>query len=119
MKPTRKPPALKTPAVGDEQALTDLRALRKQLLTISRRPKISARDFAAISAELRKVNASISVVEGAKKQTGGVDEETIAKRADAIRTKLERIREERNRRQSGETIAEPLTDEDEPTAATG
>lgn len=89
-------PALKLPREGDGTALVDLRLQRDLLRTRLKSRKISPRDLATVSAELRKVNATISAVEGVK-STGGIAEEELSARAQQVRELLMKTKAERDR----------------------
>lgn len=98
-KPKARPkriPALKAPQAGDDTALVDLKCQRALLLKRLNSRKITARDLATISAELRKVNASISIVESASSK-GGIDEDELASRAETVREMLQKTKTERDR----------------------
>lgn len=86
--------ALKAPKEGDLRALADLQLSRDLLLRRLRSKKTTARDLATISAELRKVNASIAIVEGGQAK-GGIAEEEIAARAEWVRARAQKMLAER------------------------
>ena len=92
--PPKKPQgagnALRAPGEGDKRALEDLEGSRALLLARLRSRKTSARDLASLSAELRKVNASIAIVQGGAKN-GGVAEEEISARAEWVRARAEKM----------------------------
>lgn len=97
--------SLKAPKAGDSAAIEDLRLQRKLLLTRLRSKKISPRDLATVSAELRKVNATISIAEGATKRDG-IAETDLAARAADVRARLLKTRDERERLKSAVAEAE-------------
>lgn len=114
------PPALKTPRDGDTTALGDLRDQRELLLDKLRSDDISPRDLATISAELRKVNATLSLMEGAQ-QKGGIDEDELCQRASVVRAMLEKTKHERDRLKLAIVQAAPTEADADPEAveATG
>lgn len=116
-----KASALKTPIEGDSTALADLKTQRRLLLKKLESRGISARDLATVSAELRKVNATISVVENAGKNEG-VAEEELAARASTVVAMLMKTKAERDRLKlalveppADDTADEDDTEEDEAT----
>ncbi len=92
--------SLKAPQQGDAAALKDLQKLRRLLKTRVNDPDISARDLATCSAELRKVNATISIVQGSQSK-GGIAEEDLASRAHSVRERLVKTKAERDRLKDG------------------
>lgn len=114
-------PNLKRPRPGDSGAIADLKVSRTLLLKKMQSRGISARDLATISAELRKVNATLSIVENAGK-SDHLAEEDLAQRAALVRAQLLKTKAARDGLRVAQAEAEEASaveDDDEPEADTG
>lgn len=86
--------ALKAPLAGaesSERALGDLNEQREILLVRLRSDDVSSRDLASVSAELRKVNASITQLELLSRAGDEVEPEEIRDAAARVRARLEKM----------------------------
>lgn len=86
--------ALKAPLAGaesSERALADLEELRLTLLTRIRSDDVSSRDLAALSAEVRKIDASITQLEMLSRAGDDGEPEEVRDAAARVRAKLEKM----------------------------
>jgi len=88
------PSALKAPLAGAEssaRALADLEELRLVLLTRIREGDATSRDLAALSAEVRKIDASITQLELLSRAGDDGEPEEVRDAAARVRAKLEKM----------------------------
>lgn len=86
--------ATKTPLAGaesSERALGDLNEQREILLVRLRSDDVSSRDLASVSAELRKVNASITQLELLSRTNDDDEPEEVRDAAARVRARLEKM----------------------------
>lgn len=78
-------------AESSERALGDLNEQREILLVRLRSDDVSSRDLASVSAELRKVNASITQLELLSRANDDGEPEEVRDAAARVRARLEKI----------------------------